>query len=84
MTISYHGAQHDDDTRLAEVAYVPRESKVAERIIDLMQKTQGWKVAGVFDDCFYVKVNSKAEYDEFKEWYMAAKRMFAGCTKHGF
>ena len=89
MKIAYHGALYDEkkETRLAEVSFDDADAKevrLADRIIDLMQKTQGWQLAGAFGDCFYVRVDSRAEYDDFKAWYMTVKKMFTNCMKHGF
>lgn len=86
MRISYIGQMKEckHNTRIAEVCYSEKEERIAERMMDLMDKTAPWWKPSGFDGMFIVPVADREEYEEFAEWYMNAKRMFKNCEKFGF
>lgn len=89
MTINYFGQMKDSrqNTRCAEIGFDEeneKDSKLAERLIDLMEKVTAWKCSGGFDDCYLVEVDDRQDYEEFKAWYKEAKKMLANCMRYGF
>lgn len=87
MTLSYVGQIKDakQNTRCAVICFNTKEDEqIAERIVDLARKTTMWKNASGFDDCIYITVDDRADYEEFAEFYKDAKRMFKACRKYGF
>ena len=89
MTLKYYGQLKGEkrNTRVAAIEWSDgnkKDAALAERIIDLMIKTTGWKFGGGFDDMIMVDVDDRADFEDFKAFYNDAKRMFKDCEKYGF
>lgn len=89
MTLSYYGQIEGEkhNTRVAAIEWKEGNKKdaiLAERIIDLMLKTTAWKRVSGFDEMFMVDVDDRKDFEEFREFYKEAKKMFTACTKYGF
>lgn len=89
MTITYYGQMKDvkQNTRCAEIGfneYSEKDTKLADRLIDLMEKVTDWKCSGGFEDCYLVKVEDREDFEEFKKWYKEAKKTLMNCMKYGF
>jgi hypothetical protein len=89
MTITYYGQMKNtiQNTRVAEIGFNEDDENeiiLAERIIELMEKTTDWKLAGGFDDCYLVEVDDREDYEALKDWYKKAKKTLAKSMKSGF
>lgn len=87
MTLSYYGQIKGEkhNTRVAAIEWNnKKDAVIAERIIDLMLKTTGWKNVSGFDEMFMVEVDDRNDFEDFRGFYKEAKRMFKACIKYGF
>lgn len=85
MTIQYCGQIKGEkhNTRCAWIEYNEKEETLFSRILNLMHKVTTWD-ASLFDGIALINVYDREEYEEFKDWYKEAKKMFTQCMKYGF
>jgi hypothetical protein len=89
MNISYIGQDKDmkQNVRCAAICFDEentKDARIAGRIVDLAEKTTGWKHNSGFDGMWLIEVDDRKDYEDFVLFYKDAKKMFALCEKHGF
>ena len=76
MRISYHGQMKDSNfnTQVAEIDFSKDEESIVREISDIADRETGWKKWSFFDDCAYVSVDDKKDYDDFRDFYLETKK----------
>ena len=78
MNIGYSGINKEKGyyNREAVIGYdEKKEEKIVDKLIDMIEKDGYWKISGVYQDCFYVLVDDKKDFEDFKEYYKNAKKI---------
>lgn len=85
MKITYQGAKagHEED-RVAIIEFTNKETTLADRICDFLNKIHPYYRASICDNMMIVSVDDRQDFEEFKGIYKEAKAMFIGCMKYGF